>query len=213
MEIGILEYQKFHSVYSNTLEQICEDHRVYLYNDPKQAKKESKQLDLLFVNTIRPLPWDIIKWLRFKSKCKTILTIQEANTDLFFNRILLNKFDAISVLHPPIKDYILEKKMYRGKIFTFPWELHEKVYPNTNNMIVVPGKIEGFRRDYNAILKIQINDANVFDYSDYFSINMVDTVDQDPTPTPDLIPSFNPLIIIGIIGCISAVSAILIKKK
>jgi len=37
--------------------------------------------------------------------------------------------------------------------------------------------------------------------------------DPDPTPTPDLIPSFNPLIIIGIIGCISGISAIVIKKR
>lgn len=51
------------------------------------------------------------------------------------------------------------------------------------------------------------DDTNVYDYSDYFSINIT------PTPTPIEIPSFNPLIIIGIVGCISAVSAILIKKK
>ena len=160
MEIGILEYQKFHSVYSDTLERICEDHKVYLYNNPKYAKKDSKKLDLLFVNTIKPLPWDIIKWLGFKSKCKTILTIHEANTDLFFNRILLNKFDVINVLHQNIKDYILENKLYNGKIFTLPFMLHEKVYPNINNMIVVPGRIEGFRRDYNVILKIMRKDEH-----------------------------------------------------
>ena len=58
------------------------------------------------------------------------------------------------------------------------------------------------------------DDTNVYDYSDYFSINIVEPdPDPDPTPTPDLIPSFNPLIIIGIIGCISAISAIVIKKK
>ena len=37
--------------------------------------------------------------------------------------------------------------------------------------------------------------------------------DPDPTHTPDLIPIFNPLIIIGIIGCISGISAIVIKKR
>ena len=36
---------------------------------------------------------------------------------------------------------------------------------------------------------------------------------EPPTQPPDLIPSFNPLIIIGIIGFISGISAIIIKKK
>ena len=36
---------------------------------------------------------------------------------------------------------------------------------------------------------------------------------EEPNLTPDLIPSFNPLIIIGIIGSISAISAIVIRKR
>ena len=36
---------------------------------------------------------------------------------------------------------------------------------------------------------------------------------EEPNLTPDLIPSFNPLIIIGIIGGISAISAIIIRKR
>jgi len=35
----------------------------------------------------------------------------------------------------------------------------------------------------------------------------------EPSPTPSLIPSFNPLIIIGIIGCLSGISAIIINKR
>ena len=35
----------------------------------------------------------------------------------------------------------------------------------------------------------------------------------EPSPTPNLIPSFNPLIIIGIIGCLSGLSAIIINKR
>ncbi len=45
-----------------------------------------------------------------------------------------------------------------------------------------------------------------------FEVNVEPEPDPDPTPTPE-IPSFYPLIIIGIIGCISAISAIVIKKK
>ncbi len=36
---------------------------------------------------------------------------------------------------------------------------------------------------------------------------------EEPNLTPDLIPGFNPLIVIGIIGSISTVSAIVIRKK
>jgi len=152
MIIGILEYQKFHNVYAETLAKICEDYNVFFYTDKNTAIKSSKNLDLLFVNTIRPLPWDNLRWLTANLKCKTILTIHEANTELLFHKPILNKFDAISVPLQQIKDYIIENNLYKGKIFTFPFLLHESKYPNENNMRVVPGKIEKFRRNYDFIL-------------------------------------------------------------
>ena len=53
-------------------------------------------------------------------------------------------------------------------------------------------------------------DAYIYFHEDYFT-----EPDPDPTPTPpqNIIPSFNPLIIIGTIGCISVIWTIVIKKK
>ena len=50
------------------------------------------------------------------------------------------------------------------------------------------------------------DDTNVYDYSDFFSIN----VGYNPLSS---IPSFNPMIIIGIVSFISGISAIIIKKR
>ena len=152
MKIGILEYQKFHKVYVKTLASICEDHDIRIFFDKQRALDNTTKLDLLFVNTIRPLPWDNLKWITANLKCKTILTIHEANTELLYHKPILKKFDAISVPLQQIKNYIIENNLYKGKIFTFPFLLHEKKYSNENNMLVVPGKIEKFRRDYDLIL-------------------------------------------------------------
>jgi len=160
MEIGILEYQNFHSEYTNSLKQICEDHNVNIFNDIQKAKETMGSLDLLFVNTIRPLPWDMLNWITFKPKCKTILTIHEVNTDFKTMKQIIKKFDAISVPLQQMKDYIIEKKLYHKQIYTFPFMLHEKVYPNKNKMIVVPGKIEKFRRNYDTLW----NKMNKSDY-------------------------------------------------
>jgi hypothetical protein len=158
MNIGILEYQTYHKEYVKTLEKICEDHTVYIYHNLKMAVEESSNLDLLFVNTIKPLPWDTIKWIATKPKCKTIWTVHEANTDLKTNSLLLKKFDAISVTLQPIKDYIVKNKLCDKPIFTFPFMLHEKVYPNTNDTYVVPGKIEKFRRNYDIVFDMMNKD-------------------------------------------------------
>ena len=152
MEIGILEYH-YHWEYVETLKKICSDHDITVFNNIKDAKKKSKNLDLLFVNTIQPVPWDISKWITFKPKCKSILTIHEANTDFRFLKVLFKKFDALSVPFLPMKDYILKEKNYKGKLFTLPYAIHEKVYPNKNCLRVVPGKIEEFRRDYDLFFR------------------------------------------------------------
>lgn len=153
MEIGILEYH-YHRAFVETLKKICANHNVIVFNNVKQAKRESDNLDLLFINTIQPVPWDIVRWIAFKPKCKTIWTLHELNTDFKFSKILLKKFDAINVPYLPMKDYILENNLYNGKMFTLPFMLHEKSCPNTNKMFVVPGRIQKFRRDYDIVFRM-----------------------------------------------------------
>jgi len=151
MKIGILEYQNHHISYLNTLSKICEDHNVKIFKDYKEAQGQTGSLDLLFVNTITPLPKDMFRWINFKPKCKTILTLHELNTDFKTMKFIINKFDAISVPLKSMKNYIIKNKLYDGTIHNFPFMLHEKVYPNKNNMIVIPGRIENFRRDYSVV--------------------------------------------------------------
>jgi len=148
MKIGILEYQDYHQIYVKTLRAILEDYDVTIFNDYKMAQQSTKDLDFLFVNSIRPLPFDIIHWIRFKPKCKSIWTIHNANTELTYSKILLKRFDAINVFLPATKKYIKEKGLYNGTIYTIPFMIHLKKYENKNDMFVVPGKIEKFRRDY-----------------------------------------------------------------
>ena len=153
MEIGILEYH-YHWEFVETLKKICSNHNVIVFKDPKTAKMNTEQLDLLFVNTIKPLPWDMCRWFNFKPKCKTILTIHEANTDFKTMKSIFKKFDAINIPYLPMKDYVLKDKNYKGKLFTLPYAVHEKKYPNKNDMYVIPGKIEKFRRDYDFVFNM-----------------------------------------------------------
>lgn len=55
-----------------------------------------------------------------------------------------------------------------------------------------------------------VDDPDVYSFSNYFTIEIDDPTDP---VDPNGIPSFNPLIIIGIIGSISVISAIVIRKK
>lgn len=156
MKIGILEYHNYHQIYVKTLSKICEGkgREVIIYNNIKDAQKAD--LDMLFVNSIQPQPIEYAKWVRFKPKCKTILTIHNVNSELMnsipFRKKILKKFNAINVLYIPIKDYIIKNDIYKGRIYTLPFMVHEKFYPNVNNMYVVPGRIEEHRRDYKWVL-------------------------------------------------------------
>lgn len=154
MDIGILEYHPYHQEYVRTLSKICEDHNVTVFKNRKEAI--NTDLDLLFVDTIQPFPNDYLKWIRFKPKCPAILTIHEANSELDNNiplkKTVLKKFDAINVTMTQIKNYIIENSLYEGKIFTLPFMLHEKKYPDKSGLFVIPGRIEKFRREYHKIL-------------------------------------------------------------
>jgi hypothetical protein len=134
---------------------------------------KAKDLDLLFVNSIQDTMRDVIHWLRFKSPCKSLLTIHNVNSILKFpdmdikkpirsldtlltylamKFVVLPKFDAIIVLGQPLKDYIIKNKLYDKPIFVIPFKYHEKMYVNLFDTIVVPGRVEEHRRDYDAFL-------------------------------------------------------------
>jgi len=94
----------------------------------KVEKICDEKIDLLFINTIQESLKDLPHYLRFKPKCKMILTVHDANTWLnqqlkidfkkpfrtldtllssfIIQKIVLPKFDGINIVYPPIKDYI-----------------------------------------------------------------------------------------------------------
>lgn len=141
----------------------------------------TKQIDLLFINTIQKTMLDLPKFFHFKPSCKMILTIHTANawfskkpqidirkvfrtvdTNLstFFGRFfILPKFDAINVIYIPIKDFIMTKTDYNKPVFTLPFGFHDEnsvtelVKKDDNKLVfVVPGQIEEHRRDYDIVL-------------------------------------------------------------
>lgn len=97
-------------------------------------------------------------------------------------------------------------KLYKGSTFVeeITWLFGYTVNDGEYDFYVSPS--ENYQGTDYRIKITDYDDTIVYDYSDYFSINIGDN-------TPSLIPSFNPLIIIGIIGCISGISAIIIKKE
>ena len=131
---------------------------VIPFVDYKKAQK-AKDLDLLFVNTIQPYTGDYIKWTRFKPKCKTILTIHEAESELNnffpFRKKVIDKFDAISVSLPSVKKYIQQHDLYDKEIYTIPFALH-KEKTSTNGFYVVSGQIAKHRRDYLWLLHPEV---------------------------------------------------------
>ena len=142
----------------------------------------NEKIDLLFINTIQTLLMDIAHYIRFKPKSKMILTIHitnhwlkakyafnikkivrsiDANICLFLiRRIILQKFDAINVIYPPTRDYVLNSTNYKKKVFTLPFNFYDedkktkKTVKDDKLRIVISGKIEEFRRDYDLALDV-----------------------------------------------------------
>lgn len=140
----------------------------------------NEKIDILFVNTIQESCKDLPHYFRFKPNCKMILTVHDANTWLnqklrinlfkpfatldtfissfFINRYILKKFDAINVIYPPIKDYILDNTSYNKPIFTLPFTffdnskiIKDKI-EDTTIKFVIPGAIVQTRRDHDVVL-------------------------------------------------------------
>jgi len=142
----------------------------------------NEKIDILFINTIQTSSLDLPHYFGFKPKTKMILTVHTTNhwlkakftfnsknlfrtvdTNLsliFIRKIILPKFDAINVIYPPIKNYILKNTDYKKEIFTIPFNFFDKSKKISNisndNKIrfVIPGIIEDHRRDYKASLDV-----------------------------------------------------------
>ncbi|KYK22470.1 hypothetical protein AYK24_02015 [Thermoplasmatales archaeon SG8-52-4] len=138
----------------------------------------NEKIDLLFVNTIQVTNYYLPRFLSFNPKCKTIMTVHIANawfkqkfvfnlkkpiisldtniSSIIVKFLILPKFDAINVIYPPIKDYILNETNYKKEIFTLPFNFYENNLKadKTNKRIkfVVPGQIEEHRREYKFVL-------------------------------------------------------------
>lgn len=90
------------------------------------------------------------------------------------------------------------------------WEINDTIHFNisTNGIISNITKLE---------VGIYYLEARAYDPSNHncSAIFRVIVQEPDPTPTlpPDLIPSFIPIILIGILGCLSSIFAIKIKKR
>jgi len=139
----------------------------------------NKKIDILFINTIHETLLDLICYLGFNPKSKTILLIHHVNAwlkpRLIFNikhpirtadtnlasmlirRFIFPKFDAINVIYHPLKEYIRANTNYEKEIFTLPTSIFE----NTKTMkrqedegklkIVIPGLIQKHRKDYGTV--------------------------------------------------------------
>lgn len=139
----------------------------------------NEKIDLLLINTLQLSCFYLPRFFGFYPRSKTIMTVHTANAWLkqkpVFNlrklirtidtnlssfiasKFILPRFDAINVIYPPIKDYILEETNYNKKVFTLPFNFFgetRKVEKKKNKKIqfVIPGQIEEHRRDYKVVL-------------------------------------------------------------
>jgi len=137
-------------------------------------------IDLLFINTIQESCKDLPFYLKFKPKCKMILTIHDANTWLkqkftvnilrpfatidtiistvLINRFILKKFNAINVIYSPIKEYIINNTSYKKEVFTLPFTIFDNTKKITRKRkentikFIVPGAIIQTRRNNDVVL-------------------------------------------------------------
>ena len=145
----------------------------------------NKEIDLLFVNTIQGNLLDLFHFLRFNPKTKKILTIHNVNLWLkpritlkikngkhypailrtinsdicsMIRHLILPKYDAINVLYPPMKNYILENTSYKKDIYTIPHSFYEEIpilqKTHDDLRFLIPGVILEGRGDYKTLIKI-----------------------------------------------------------
>ncbi len=137
------------------------------------------KIDLLFINTIHETLFDLIYYLKFNPKSKTILIIHHVNAwlkpKLVFNikhpvrtidtnlssalicKLIFPKFDGINVIYHTLKDYIQANTDYKKEIFTLPTSIFENVKKTEGQKddgklkIAIPGLIQKHRKDYSNV--------------------------------------------------------------
>jgi len=155
MRIGIYE-QHYHFEFTTTLVKIVGHHDYYVSNRLHDILAFCP--DIVLFATMQNFPWDWVRLAKVKDiKCKKLLCIHEVNTETLLNPCL-RWFDGFSVVHTEMIPLLREKFRYNvhlcGKpIFNLPYMVceeydREKWY---NPYYVVPGRIEGFRRDYSLV--------------------------------------------------------------
>lgn len=162
--------------YSIVLKKENEGLKTYLKRVEKIC---NEKIDLLLINTLQLSIFYLPRFFGFNPKSKTIMTVHTVNawlkpkpvfnikkldrtidtnlSSLIAKKNILPKFDAINVIYPPLKDYILKETNYKKKIFTLPFNFFEdtkKINKKENKkiQIVIPGQIEEHRREYKTVL-------------------------------------------------------------
>ncbi len=142
----------------------------------------NEKIDLLFINTIHETIFDLIEYLSFDIKSKTILVVHHVNAwlrptlvlnikhiirtiDTNFSSVLIKKFifpkfDAINVIYSPVKDHIITNIGFDKEIFTIPTSIFEdkiiinKEKNNSTLRVVIPGLIQEHRKDFATIFPV-----------------------------------------------------------
>ena len=139
------------------------------------------RIDLLLINTIQVHTIDVMHNMKFKPKCKKILTVHMANhwfkarfgfnfknpfrsldatLSIYLIRSkILPMMNAVNVIYSPTKEFIQNNTNYKRPIFTIPFNFYDEKQKSTVKKddtlrIVVPGLIEAYRRDYDLTLDV-----------------------------------------------------------
>lgn len=138
------------------------------------------QLDAVFVNTIHETWYDLFHFSRFNPRILKILTVHHVNAWFhpknhtgkinlirrLINRIMkpsmekiIQDYDAINVIYPPLKDYIKNETTYQKPVFTLPSAVFEeknlKKKENDSSKkltLTIPGLVQKHRKDFNTAL-------------------------------------------------------------
>lgn len=158
----------------------------------------NERIDLLFINTIHDIVFDLIYYVNFRPKSKMIVIIHHANawlkprlilkinhllrtidtnmSSILISKFILPRFNAINVIYAPIKDYIEKNTNYQKKIFTLPTSVFEENklrLPDQKDdklRVVLPGLIQEHRKDYKMIIPVFENLFKRFNERLIFSV-------------------------------------------
>ena len=156
--------ESYHS-YLKRIERICDD-----------------KIDLLFVNTIHETIWDLLCYITFNPRSKTILVVHHANawlkpklvfdfmhilrtidtnlSSILISKFIFPRFDAINVIYRPVRDYILKDIDFEKEVFTLPTSVFEEktftIRQKDDKLlkIVVPGLIQKHRKNFAHIIPV-----------------------------------------------------------